>query len=810
MQSIANKAFGAQNDGHGTALPNVVSALPHRRRPHTDNPETPMTSTRAVRAQHRPSPQPLAAAVALALLSAAAQAQQAAAEPGDGLKLDAVVVTGSSSAKSKMRSSVAISTIESDGVTAVTAASSTDLLRGVPGIRAEASGGESNANVAVRGIPVSAGGARYIQFQEDGLPVLQFGDVAFATPDTWMRADVGFERLEVVRGGSAALLATGAPGGIINFIGKTGLEEGGSIQLTQGLDFDQTRVDIGYGGRLAPKTRFFIGGFYRVGDGGRKGADGAENGGQVRGNVTFELAGKSYVRFSFKHLDDHTPTFMPTPVRYVNGSIQEIPGLDPRRAAFYDTAWPLDNTLTNTNGRATSNIRDGLSARSDAFGAEVDLDAGGGFRLQNKFSWSKNSGRFIGIFPGDDVAAAPAGTTLATGPDAGAAYTGNRFTAVVFNTKVDNAGLMANDLKFSRDFALGSGARLSAVAGLYTSVQKLELTWNFNQYSLSAQQDGARVLNVPGVANGSPGFGGCCSNTQDSKYTTNAPYLVLNLESGALSADIGVRRDNQKASGAYYQSNAGLAYDLSKPNVIDYDFGRTSYSLGGNYALSKDLSLFARYSDGAAYNADRITFFNNPDLVNGKSPTIPTNKVKQAEMGVKIRGNGMSLFATLFHAKTDEVNVDVTTQPIVAKANSYRSKGLELEGSARFGMFNLLGGLTYTDAKQADGRAPKRQAKVVYQLTPTANIGDALTVGVGIVGTTKSQDDGPAGPLTITLPAYTVVNAFASYALTDRATLSLAANNLLNELAYTESNDGRGAARAYTGRTVKASLRYSF
>jgi catecholate siderophore receptor len=769
-----------------------------------------MPSSRALRAPRRSSLQPLAAA-ALTLLATAAQAQEAAAtDAGDGLKLDAVVVTGSSTAKSKMRSSVAISTIESEGVGAVTAASSTDLLRGVPGIRAEASGGESNANVAVRGIPVSAGGARYIQFQEDGLPVLQFGDIAFATPDTWMRADAGFERLEVVRGGSAALLATGAPGGIINFISKTGLEQGGSIQLTQGLDYDHTRVDIGYGGRLAPKTRFFIGGFYRVGDGGRDGADGTENGGQVRGNVTFELEGKSYVRFSFKHLDDHSPTFMPTPVRYVNGHIQEIPGLDPRRTAFYNAGWPLDNTLTHTNGRATSNIRDGLSARSDAFGAEVDLDAGAGFRLQNKFSWSKNSGRFIGIFPGDDVAAAPAGTTIATGADAGKAYTGNKFTAVVFNTKVDNAGLMANDLKFSRDFSLGAGSKLSAVAGLYTSVQKLDLTWNFNQYSLSADESGARVLNVPGVTNGSPGFGGCCSNTQDSKYTTSAPYLVLNLESGALTADIGVRRDNQKASGAYYQSNAGLAYDLTKPNVIDYDFGRTSYSVGGNYALSKDLSLFARYSDGAAYNADRITFFNNPNLVNGKSPTIPTNKVKQAELGVKLRGNGMSLFATLFHARTDEVNVDVTTSPIVARENRYRSKGLELEGSARVGIINLLGGLTYTDAKQADGRAPKRQAKLVYQLTPTANIGDALTVGVGIVGTSKSQDDGPAGPLTITLPAYAVVNAFASYALTDRATLSLAANNLLNELAYTESNDGRGAARAYTGRTVKASLRYSF
>ena len=77
----------------------------------------------------------------------------------------------------------------------------------------------------------------------------------------------------------------------------------------------------------------------------------------------------------------------------------------------------------------------------------MDLDAGGGFRLQNKFSWSRNSGRFIGIFPGDDVSAAPAGTTIATGPDAGTAYTGNKFTAVIFNTKVDNAGLMVVDAR---------------------------------------------------------------------------------------------------------------------------------------------------------------------------------------------------------------------------------------------------------------------------------------------------------------------------------------------------------------------------
>ena len=442
----------------------------------------------------------IAAATALAALHiGAAHAQTAApqeASPvGDGLKLDQVIVTGTSARASKMKSSVSVSTIDGDTIANSNAASAAEVLRSIPGIRSESSGGESNANVGVRGIPISAGGARYIQFQEDGLPILMFGDIAFATPDTWLRADGGVDRLEVVRGGSASTLTTGAPGGIINFISRTGRDEGGSYALTKGLDYSQTRQDFSYGGKAGDKTRFFVGGFYRVGDGGRPGAAATEDGGQFRANVTRELDG-GFVRLSFKHLDDHTPTYLPTPVRFVNGTIQEIPGLDPRRTAFYNAGWPADNTLTNSNGRTVSNIRDGLAAKSDVIGAEFDLDAGNGYRLQNKFRWSKNSGRFIGIFPGDDVAAAPAGTTIATGAGAGSAYAGNKFTAVVFNTQVDDAGLVANDTKLSKTFDLG-GSKLTGTGGLFTSIQKVKLTWNFNQYSLSASEDGARLLNAP-------------------------------------------------------------------------------------------------------------------------------------------------------------------------------------------------------------------------------------------------------------------------------------------------------------------------
>ena len=775
----------------------------------------------------------IAFAATLAILTmGAAQAQTAAAagqeeskpadsKTGDGLRLDQVVITGTSTRASKMKSSVSISTIDSEAITNSNATSAAELLRSVPGIRSESSGGESNANVGVRGIPISAGGARYLQFQEDGLPILMFGDIAFATPDSWLRADGGIERLEVVRGGSASTLATGSPGGIINFISKTGSEPGGFLALTKGLDFSQTRQDFGYGGRIGDKTRFYVGGFYRVGDGGRRGAAGTEDGGQFRANITHELDG-GFVRLSFKHLDDHTPTFLPTPVRFANGEIQAIAGLDPRRTAFYNAGWPLDNTLTNSNGRTTSNIRDGLSAKSDVLGAEIDLDVGSGYRLQNKFRWSKNSGRFVGIFPGDDVAAAPPGTTVATGAGAGSAYTGNKFTAVVFNTQVDDVGLIANDLKLAKTFDLGSG-KLTGTGGLYTSMQKLKLTWNFNQYSLSAAESGAALLNVPDIVNGSPAFGGCCSNFQDSKYRTTAPYAIVAYEAGPLNLDASVRQDRNYATGSYYQTLpgfggivAGAQYNLLNPRIIDYNFNKTSFSLGANLRLNADLALFARYSEGASYLADRITFFNAAALVNGSSSVIPTNEVKQLEGGVKWRAGGVSLFATLFYATTDEINVDPTTTPIKVSKTKYDSKGLELEAAYRLGGFGITGGLTLTDAKVKDstnaaivGTAPKRQARVVYQLSPTYSFGDA-TVGATIVGTTSSKDDSPAGPVTVTLPGFTAVNAFVNYQFTPSVLLALGANNLLNTIGYTESNDGRGAARSINGRTVKATLRYSF
>jgi outer membrane receptor protein involved in Fe transport len=130
---------------------------------------------------------------------------------------------------------------------------------------------------------------------------------------------------------------------------------------------------------------------------------------------------------------------------------------------------------------------------------------------------------------------------------------------------------------------------------------------------------------------------------------------------------------------------------------------------------------------------------------------------------------------------------------------------------------SLNGGVTLTDAKVTRstnaalvGKAPKRQAKVVWQLAPTWQVTPSVMLGASIVGTTSSKDDTPDGPVSVTLPGYTSVNAVASYAVTDNMTLSLAVNNLTNAIGYTESNDGRGAARSINGRTAKVVLKYAF
>lgn len=772
---------------------------------------------------HLPSTplRPLAAAAALAALqmgaaqaqTAPAPAEAAASAPaaeaqGDGLKFDAVVVTGTSTARTKMKQSVSVSTVASEQVQNSVAASATEVLRAVPGLRAESSGGEGNANLGVRGLPMSDGGGRYVQLQEDGLPVLLVGDVSFATADQFVRADYSLDSIDVVRGGSASTLSTNSPGAIVNFRSRSGKEGGGAIGMSVGLDHLQQRVDYDWGGKVGDGLRAHVGGFYRIGEGARNTDVTAENGGQFRVAFTKDLDNGT-LRLSLKHLDDRTPTYLPVPVMANGSHIEPIAGIDPRRAFFINSNFPQDTVVDANGNRVATNPADGLHVQVDSIGVEGQFRLGDGLTVTDRFRRSAIGGRFIGVFPAGGQPADYTGTTPV-------------FSAHIFNTSLDDMGNVFNDLRVQKEMSLGEASKMTLTGGLFSGIQNFAQTWYWNRYNIGLSGEGAALYDNAGnvttqpVGDATTTWGGCCFRSFDVRLTAVAPYAAVTWDQGPLSIDASVRYDKQRASGwqKFGDAASGGTWNPARTNKVSYTTDATSYSLGANYEFHRNLAAFARTSHGVSWKSpDRVIW--DTRVATGVDP-YPINEIDQVEGGLKWRQPGLSAFVTAFLAKTKEgAGFELTSQTI--KNDSYDSRGVEAEVAWSIGDLHIAGGATLTDAEITSGpnqgKTPRRQARLVYQVAPSYSIG-ALEVGGSLIGTTRSyaQNDN-----VVELPAYAVVNAFANYEIVKNATVSLGVNNLFDKLGYTEAEGQNNLggnplyiARSINGRTVKASLKYQF
>ena len=133
----------------------------------------------------------LLASVSIPLLTQAAYAQATAvaADAGPSQEQPAaqaseeIIVTAVARGTNRLDSSVTTSSISSESLVQLAPRTSGELLRNLPGIRVEASGGDGNANISVRGLPVASGGSKFLQLQEDGLPILEFGDITFGNAE---------------------------------------------------------------------------------------------------------------------------------------------------------------------------------------------------------------------------------------------------------------------------------------------------------------------------------------------------------------------------------------------------------------------------------------------------------------------------------------------------------------------------------------------------------------------------------------------------------------------------------------------------
>lgn len=774
----------------------------------------------------------------------------------DANVLDDVVITGVVNPKSRLESSVSVSSIGIKQIEQSAPRSTGEVFRNIPGVRAESSGGEGNANFNVRGVPVSSGGSRYLQLQEDGLPVMLFGDTSFGNSDNWLRIDSNIGRVESIRGGSASTQTSNGPAGIINMISKTGKTESGSIASTVGLDFNTNRLDFEYGTPLANGIFYHIGGFVRSGEGPRSAGYNASQGGQFKANITKEFK-SGYIRTSFKFLNDRTPMYLPMPMLLkgtdANPTFANLPGFDITTDGLQTKYSQQSSGPTSSDsGNTLRDVRKGNNPISQAIGLEFEFDLGEGWKISEKGRVSFNKGNWIapfsaGVGTTDSFVAGlgiPAGSTLSYADDGSVYAPANGLIQNIhmFDTTQDDLNNLFNDIKISKKL----GEDVSVTAGYFTASQSTKISWQWNAFLQEVKGDGeARLVNIDAYsragqwAYGTPVWGNCCQRNYNLQHTVNAPYAGIDANiTEKLNFSGSIRYDNVNVDGTIADGNTQGPVDVNgngsiedietvvpvvqatDRRIIGDNYGYTSYSAGLNYKINDASAVFGRYSEGASGRAaDRNAYGANGTAI------VQYDKISQLEAGYKRKFSAGYVNLTGFHSVTDEA---AGTALNLNAGNKYKATGVEFEGAYSLADFSVIGSVTYTNAKIVEDRTsgvvgtnnkktPKRQADFVYNLSPTYVFGSSKQhlLALTVLGTSKSfaTDDN-----NLIQPGYAYINLLAKVGLTKGLSLAASVNNIFDTIGITEVEGVDGAfgadrlvrARAITGRSTTLSLQYKF
>lgn len=745
---------------------------------------------------------------------------------------DTVIVTGVAQQTTIFDSSASVSAINEDEIGNLSPRSVNELFRSLPGVKSEDTGGDANANIKVRGMPIASGGSRYLSLQEDGFPTLLVGDVAFSTADSYLRVDSTIGSVQSIRGGSASTQAPNASGGIVNFISKRPDERAGSVAVTSGLNYNSLRLDAEFGNVLDNGIYYHVGGFARAGEGVRETATDQEEGFQIKASVGKDFENGSLVA-RFKHLDDRVPTFLPLPaVVQADGSIGELSGLDlgsgTNSLGLTDVALRL--------GDARDSVEEGVQSKMTSISVEGSYDITDMLTFDGKARWADISGTFYSPFP--------------AGLDSTNADGSSNINFVLFNTDVPDVGNLFGDFSLTGEFEF-----VTVKAGLFYADQASEQQWSFND-ARAVLRGGQFITNDPssaflnpadgsfinGQSFGNNNFGNCCTVYWDFDIEQTAPYISANFDLEDLTVEASYRKVNNTVSGQFIpfgnaiigpfdvngdgqiatNEQGAQRFDDSARIRTSYDANYDTFSIGANYRVNDDFAVFANYSEGASLTApDRST--GNLTVANGvgTSPNddLFLNFVEQFELGLRLRLDAGDLSIVYFDAQVAEAaQFEASTQSVIQ--TEFDTNGLEIEGDFIFGEgFGIRGNATLTESEISGpagngnlGNTPRRQAPYTLNLNPYFE-GDGYDIGFNIFSTGDApvQDSNQ-----FDLPGYTTIGAYLNYSLRDNLVLSLNGNNLFDEVGFTEGEEGAPAIgdfirfRPINGRTVSATLRYNF
>ena len=788
------------------------------------------------------------AALAIGSSAMAAEEKKDTGKPAIA-DLERIVVTGNTGrGQTILESSISVTSLGPEQLAREMPLGTADLLESVPGFWVEDSGGETNNNVAPRGLR-GGEGFRYIGVEEDGLPVVYDG----VWVDFYQRQDITIERMEAVRGGTSGLLTTNGPAALVNFITrKPGDEAEGTVKLSY-ADYGMTRLEGFYGAPISENWKASVGGFYRQSDGVRDTEFTADQGGQIRANLVRDFE-NGQLTISAKHLDDHTTFYVPIPLQN-QADPQGIPGVDPQSGTLLGKDQQNLGYLKKDGSYLNRDLEDGQHTKVTTLGFEFDYDLSDNWFMNAKARYSKFENDMYILLNFDNSTLVDGNARLQADDvqnmlthfaDDGAVNAAYQFvnSGEIFN---DASGLNGNGLvttsyplysRYEADqlvsklsFTYENDAHSLTFGWLYAGVDADDLPVDkWESQFLTEVRDNARRLDIvaldaqggvvgqltdQGSTGYAPGWGQATAygTTSSHSFFVNEEFQVTDN----LRLDGGIRVErlslNSTGSGTSFAQEVDGAFDANgndtdnimannytdMPSDVFYnkkmDVTETAWTLGFNYTFNESIAMFGRYAD--AFEMPRL-MSHGQGIHSGEGAQFnETVNLTFGEIGIRYSGDTIGTSVTLFNTNFEDLterNFTGSDGEVSNQTVDAITTGIEFEAvwqpvdSVSVELTGVVQDPTMEgfegDFSHWEGNQVKRTPKIQMRVTPTYHF-DEGNVYLTIHHLGERYSDGQNE---FALPAYTTIDAGIMYHFNQGLSLHLKATNLSDEIGLTEGN----------------------
>ena len=775
--------------------------------------------------------------------------------------LQEVVVTGTPemSGVRLLDASFSVSAASLQQIHLAQPSSAADLLKIVPGLWAESSGGQTGANIEVAGFPGGAD-APYVTYQIEGSPVYPAASLYFMDNSSLFRVDDTIERTEVVQGGPSVVYSNGQIGATANFILRHGTPAPhGELALTLG-DEGLYRLDGFYGGPLARDWFVSLGGFYRVSDGIRSPQFPADDGGQLTATVYHTMSSGNLLLWARRLRDKNLfITDIPVAVSVDGRSVSAFPGFDPYTATFAGNAtrnitvgeFPCGAPGCSP-GTVSADLADGRGSDLRMLGADLNL-ALGAWSLSNRMGFTAGhmpTNALFNNFPPETMASLIAqetaganGAASVMAASGGAPFVAGNPTlaagggAVSLATDVVSLGFwivdkkiqaLTDDLRFSRMLFAGN----TATVGGYFADYSTDDGWYLGNNELMTATPNAQLVNLSLLTDA--GLAGPVVQVTQNGVESGATTALVDHYDGRNVAlflsdqwrirswllDAEYRTENEKIDGRV-QGTATVDLDQDPLTLYNdftnvatgqwlastYDHTLGAWSAGANYELNSHMSVYARINKGVHF----------PSFDDVRVGTPNSQHIENYQVGYKAQTTSLyasiDVFHRLFFGVPFQAFLGDGSQVIATYgANSWgvdfqaewfplERLSLALTGDWQHSVytdFSSFAGLG-TQAFDNDGNILQRQPRLQVRFTPEYEVPTAW--GRLRVFATVSYIDLRYSDTENTqiLPAYTTLDAGIVGDFGDHLELRVQGTNLTDTLGLTEGNSRSLTAGISTG-----------